>query len=77
VESMAYVSSSSSEDSYHSGLNDVSSAEAVSCDENNDVFYVLLSCHRSQDPSHSLLTACQTFYNPLFAIFATCYEVSN
>jgi len=71
------VSSSSSEDSYHSGLNAVNSSEVTSCGVVNDVFHILLSCHRSQDPSHALLTACQTFHNPLFAIFATCYEVSN
>jgi len=73
TESTAHISSSSSEDSYQS----VTSSEVTNCDESNDVFHTLLSCHRSQDPPRALLTACQTLHNPLFAIFATCYEVRS
>jgi hypothetical protein len=72
-----HVSSSSSEDSYQSGLHAVTISEVTSCEDSNDVFHTLLCCHRSQDPPRALLTACQNLQNPLFAIFATCYEVRN
>ncbi|CAG2063059.1 unnamed protein product, partial [Timema podura] len=42
-----------------------------------DLLLTLVHCHDSPDPPQSLLTACITLDNPIFTVFAACYEPSS
>ena len=75
ADNVIYGSSSSSEDSWLSDLSVSYELDSLNPDACKDVFFTLLNCHRSPDPPRALLAACQSFENPLLAVFATCYEV--
>lgn len=46
-------------------------------DKKVTLLQMLIKCHNSVDPPRALLQACQLYRNPLLAVLATSYEVSN
>nr|CAD7425554.1 unnamed protein product [Timema monikensis] len=48
-----------------------------SCQALGDLLLSLVHCHDSPDPPQSLLSACANLDNPIFTVFAACYEPSS
>lgn len=46
-------------------------------DPSRDLFLVLLECHANADPPRALLARSREYANPVLALLATCYEVSD
>lgn len=79
VDGSASESSSGSLRSFSSTASSAGSCDGLEYDavgSKVDLLQTLIRCHNSVDPPKALLQACCLYSYPLFAVLATCYEVS-